>query len=50
VVGSQKTVHGAQKDMKTEGRRIMIREEDCTLHNLFQVYSYLSSFLEKQAD
>lgn len=44
VVGSQKTVHSAEEDMKIEGTRMMIREKGYTLHNLLQVYSYLFSF------
>lgn len=41
VAGSQKTVHNAEEDLKTKGRRVMIRGKDCTLHNLLQVYNYL---------
>lgn len=42
VVESQKTVHKAEEDLKTKGRRVMIRGKDGTLHNLLQVYNYLS--------
>lgn len=49
AVGSQKTVHSAEEDMKIEGTGMMIREKDCTLHKLLQVYRYLSAFLDVQA-
>lgn len=49
AVGSQKTVHSAEEDMKIEGTGMMVREKDCTLDKLLQVYRYLSSFLDVQA-
>lgn len=50
VAGSQKTVHNAEEDLKTKGRRVMIRGKDCALHNLLQVYNYLSLGLGVQTD
>lgn len=41
VIGSQKTVHNAEEHLKTKGRRVMIKEKYCSLHNLFQEYSSL---------
>lgn len=41
VVGSQTIVHNAEEDLKTKGRRVMIRRKDCALHNFLQVYNYL---------
>lgn len=35
-------LYNAEEDLKTKGRRVMIRGKDCALHNVLQVYNYLS--------
>lgn len=49
VIESQKTVYSAEENRKIEDVRMLIREKDCTFHNLLQVKSHLSSFLDVQA-